>query len=390
MADLLVVGSTPEFAARCASLLRGDGADVGEVRTWPAGQDERVRLLLDVCASEDPAVVVVGDVGGTNEATALTAEFERARPSSRLLLLTDDPEGLRIGRRPAIEVVDVASDDAELRAILEANLGAARFVRARLAAESERLGRLIVVVSPKGGSGKTMLSTSFSEALQSLGAGSIVLVDLDLQFGDTATALQLRPEYSMFDIAKTTGDLDATAVKVFLTPHPSGIFLLAAPDNPADGDRITVERTIEVLEVLRRAFDFVVVDTGAGVDEHALAAIERADDVLALCSMDVASTSSLVKELRILDRLGYTAGRRHLVVNKVAPGLGLRLEDIEELFGMRSEATIVAAPGVAAAMNRGETPVAAEPRSKPAREILALAQGFVAAPDATKRRGWGR
>lgn len=334
--------------------------------------------------------MVVGDVGGTNEATALAAEFERARPSSRLLLLTDDPKGLRIGRRPASEVVDVASDDAELRAILEANLGAARFVRSRLAAESERLGRLIVVVSPKGGSGKTMLSTSFSEALQALGAGSIVLVDLDLQFGDTATALQLRPEYSMFDIAKTTGDLDATAVKVFLTPHPSGIFLLAAPDNPADGDRITVERTIEVLEVLRRAFDFVVVDTGAGVDEHALAAIERADDVLALCSMDVASTSSLVKELRILDRLGYTAGRRHLVVNKVAPGLGLRLEDIEELFGMRSEATIIAAPGVAAAMNRGETPVAAEPRSKPAREILALAQGFVAAPDATKRRGWGR
>lgn len=385
MADLLLVGADAALVERSRLLLADATTAVASARDWPDDLPGRVRTVLDACEAADPSVVLLGTVLSSEDRTVLATEFARARPSTRLLLTVERAEVDAIAGDATYEVVAADADDVEFRTIVEANLRAMRFVRSRLEAPVEQLGRLVVVLSPKGGSGKTMLSTSFAVALQQAGAGSVVLVDLDLQFGDAATAMGLRPEHSMVDVAKTAGTLDATAVKVFLTPHDSGVFLLAAPENPADGDRIAVASTIAVLDVLRRSFDFVVVDTGAGVDEHALAAIERATDLLALCSMDVSSTSNLAKELRILDRLGFVGAKRHLVINRSGARLGLRLEDIEQLMGMRSSATIVTSNAIAAAMNRGEVPVVVEPRSRPSRAIGALAETFV--PEERRRRG---
>jgi pilus assembly protein CpaE len=92
---------------------------------------------------------------------------------------------------------------------------------------------VIVVVSPKGGSGKTTVCANLAVGLAHV-VGSTALVDLALQFGDVASALRLLPASTWAYVAKA-GDIDATALKIFLTAHSSGLYALCAPDLPAHG-----------------------------------------------------------------------------------------------------------------------------------------------------------
>lgn len=379
MADLLLVTPSVAFVQQCRQSLEGTGASLDHV--W-GREGVDAAALLETVGGADPLMVAIGPGLEAADGLGLAAAVERELPEVVVVLFATAADDLwrdaaRAGVRDIIDP-NLAVDD--LRRALVRDLNAARERRIRLTAgQDEQLGRMVTVISPKGGSGKTMVSSSLAVALARLEAGSVVLVDLDLQFGDVPTALRVKPEYSMYELAQAGDEVDTTTVKVFLTPHPSGIFVLAAPATPAEAERISLATAARVLELLRRSFDFVVVDTGAGVDEFALRAIEDSDDVVALCSMDVASTTSLKKELRILDQLGLTTARRLLVVNRVDSGIGLEVGDIEALMGMRAAVRIPRRREVLAAMNQGKAMTEVNPRSEESKAILELGRQVVAA-----------
>ena len=72
--------------------------------------------------------------------------------------------------------------------------------------------------------------------LAAAGTQRVVLVDLDLQFGDVADALQMRPESSIADLHQNGGVVSPTSLKALLVKRGENLFALAAPANPADGD----------------------------------------------------------------------------------------------------------------------------------------------------------
>jgi pilus assembly protein CpaE len=374
--ELLLLTPSPAFVQQCRQALAGTGATLEQ--SW--GATDEARLLTTVREAE-PLIVGIGPGVDGAAAVELAALIDRELPEVVVILFAQGTgdlwrEAARAGVR---DIVDPNVEVPQLRSSLLRILGDARERWEKLnPGGGTRLGQMITVISPKGGSGKTMLSSNLAVSLQREGAGSVVLVDLDLQFGDVPTALLISPEYTMFDLAFAADEVDATTVKVFLSSHPSGVLVLAAPDTPAEAERITIETVDRVLGLLRRSFDVVVVDTGAGVDEFALKAVEDADDVIALCSMDVASSTSLRKELRILDQIGLTSARRHLVINRVDTGLGLTVGDIEALLEMRAVAHVPRKRGVLAAMNQGRALVELSSRSEEAKAILELARHLMA------------
>ena len=158
-----------------------------------------------------------------------------------------------------------------------------------------KTGRVIVVLSPKGGSGKTMVASNLTAALARDVDGSVALVDLDVQFGDAAYALGLVPEHTIGQLAAAP-TLDATTLKVFLTRHePSGAYVLCGAESPEEGESVTDELACRVVELLARDVDYVVVDTPAGLDERTLAVLELATDVVLVSSLDVSSIRNLGK-----------------------------------------------------------------------------------------------
>ena len=335
-------------------------------------------------------VVAVGGDVALDAALELAARFDVERPDlSVLLIASPTPDVLERSLRAGVR--DVVAPDAADADVLAAFDRAADIARRRqdvaapVAPETAR-GRVITVVSPKGGSGKTTTSTNLAIGLARHAPGEVVLVDLDLQFGDAGSALQLDPESTIGDLGSAT-NLDPAAVKVALTAHPSGLFVLCAPESPAEAESITPEQAGATLNILAEQFRYVVVDTDAGLSEHALTAIELSTDLICVCSMDVPSVRGLRKELLALDQLRLTGARRHFLLNRADTRVGLETEDIEATVQLKVDVAIPSSRAVPLSLNQGVPVIESEPRSPAARQFAALVARFVDEPAPTKGRG---
>jgi pilus assembly protein CpaE len=259
-------------------------------------------------------------------------------------------------------------------------------VKANAFAPPSRHTKVIVVVSPKGGSGKTAVSTNLAVALAQRFPGRVVAVDLDVQFGDFGAALSLTPQHTLAQLSRTT-KMDATTVKLFLTLYYNGLYVLAGATDPVDADSVGPQHVSEVLPLLAQNFDYVIVDTPAGLDERTLAAIECATDLLVVSSLDVSSIRSMRKALDALDHIGVSTGR-HLVLNRSDSKVGLDPADAEAALGMNISSSIPSSRDIPLSLNVGTPVVISQPKSAVAKQLQRLADLY--APVADTKSGKGR
>ena len=253
---------------------------------------------------------------------------------------------------------------------------------------SSSAAKVIVVVSPKGGSGKTAISSNLGVALAQRHPGRVVAVDLDVQFGDLGLALALTPERTLAQLARGS-QIDATTVKLHLTSSSYGLFVLAGANDPVDADSVGHAHVSQVLPLLADSFDYVIVDTPAGLDERTLAALECATDVLLVSSLDVTSIRSLRKAHDALDHLGVDAERR-LILNRSDSKVGLDPSDAEDVMGMKIACSIPSSREVPLSLNLGTPVVASEPKSAVAKQLQQLADLYAPADRRPARKGWRR
>ena len=249
-------------------------------------------------------------------------------------------------------------------------------------AAPSRRGRVITVLAPKGGSGKTTVATNLAAGLARLVPDGVALVDLDLQFGDVADALCIQPKHTIGDIRGRAAHLDSAELKMLLTRHESGIHALCAPEDPAAADDVSVDDVGAALQVLAADLPYVVIDTAAGIDDAALTAIERSTDLVLVASMDVPSIRNLRKLLLALDRLGMTAQTRHLVLNRARSKVGIEVIDVEATLGMPVSVAITSSRSVPISTNQGTPLILSDPKSPVARPLNELVGRFADTPAA--------
>lgn len=233
-------------------------------------------------------------------------------------------------------------------------------------------GRTIAVVSPKGGVGKTTIAVNIAMGLTQELPGCVVLVDLDLQFGDVASTLGLEPSYFLENAVAKGAARDTIVLTTTLTRHPSGLLVLAGPQSPATADRVSPTQAGHLLRQLATEFLYVIVDTSPGLLEHTLAVLEEATDVVAVTSMDVSSVRGMRKELDVLTELGLLPESRQVVVNLGDRTSGLTIADIETAIGARVDVVVPRTRAVASANNRGEPVIVGTPRDKASRSLRQL------------------
>jgi pilus assembly protein CpaE len=261
-------------------------------------------------------------------------------------------------------------------------------VKANGYTQQQRHTKVIVVISPKGGSGKTAVSSNLATALAQRHPGRVVVVDLDVQFGDLGLALAIRPEHTLAQLARSS-EVDATTVKLHLTPAQHGLFVLAGAHDPVDAEAIGHAHVSTVVPLLAENFDYVIVDTPAGLDERTLAAVECATDLLLVSSLDVTSIRSLRKALDALNHLGVKA-ERQLVLNRADAKVGLDPSDAEEAIGMKISCSIPSTREIPLSLNLGTPVVVSEPKSLVARQLQQLAQLYSPVEVDKSRKGWRR
>jgi pilus assembly protein CpaE len=354
---------------------------------------ESGQLVTHTLASDmRELLVVVGPDIDTQGACDLAAEVRLQRPEVGVVLLRRRPEvttlgqALRSGIREVVSAEDLTALSAACRRSLDLSLalGGAR------AGRDTRKGRVVTVFSAKGGVGKTTIATNLGVYLASTGS-RVLLVDLDLAFGDVAISLQLSPSRTASDLIPMSGRLDARGLASAVTHHDSGLDTLCAPDAPAEADRIPAATTAQLLVVAQSVYDFIIVDTPPAFTEHVLAAFDVTDTFILIATMDIPAVKNLRIVLDTMNQLGYERQSRVIVLNRADVKVGLKTADIEAVTRQPISVRIPNSLNVPASINRGVAIVVDEPKHPVSAALRDLADAHVrpepetASPSATGR-----
>jgi pilus assembly protein CpaE len=382
MSRVVLAGADEDLA------LRVKQATDGDVHLLPPGRlpSDPGRLFEQLVDGELPDVLVIGPGASPDAVLTLAGRLDVQAPGISVVLISEASQqmwqaAMRSGIRdllpPSASVPEIK--DAVDRAAAAAT-GRRRVLRP--AAETDRYtGRVITIASPKGGVGKTTVSTNLAIGLTESAPQSTVLVDLDVQFGDCASALGLTPEYTLPDAVRGPATEDTMVLKTFLTQHPSGLYAVCGAESPATGDTVTADDVSRLLASLAREFRYVVVDTAPGLSPQTLAALDRASDVVMLTSMDVPGVRGLRKELDVLRELCMIPAGRHVVMNYADPKGGLTVRDVELAIGTGVDVVLPRARTVPASTNRGVPLIQTGRRRDPmVKELRRLVSRFAATP----------
>ncbi|MGH8924427.1 MAG: AAA family ATPase [Acidimicrobiia bacterium] len=257
--------------------------------------------------------------------------------------------------------------------------------------EPREEGQLIVVMSAKGGSGKTVVATNLALLLTRFEGKRVAMVDGDLQFGDVCLVLQLEPRFTLVNAAHEMHHLDAQLLESLLTEHPSGLKVMAAPLEPAFADDISTESLMTVVSLLKENYDYVVVDTASMLDELLLSLLERADVILQVVDMDLPSVKNAKLALETLRLLKFPTSKVKLVLNRSNAKARLDDKEIEGALKMSIAAAIPSDGAVAASMNEGRPVVESAPKSRVAKGFESVAELIVGpVPEPSSAKGFRR
>ena len=323
----------------------------------PDGPDEFLSKLL----GEPPEVLILGPGLDLNETLKHAAVLDLQYPEISVLLAAEQtPELVLAAMRSGVrDILSPAADTNGIRAMVErSSLAAAGRRRGLNPSTGESPiggsgGRVIAVMSPKGGVGKTTIATNIAVGLGKVAPMGVVIVDLDLQFGDVASGLLLDPEHTLTDAVTGAASQDSMVLKTYLTLHSASIYALCGPKNPVEMEGITSAHVTNLLKQLRHEFQYVVIDTAPGLGEHVLAALEQATDAVWVCGMDVPSIRGLRTGFHILNELGLMPESRHVVLNMADGRSGLTVPDVEATIGVPVDVAIPRSRTLPFSTNKG-------------------------------------
>jgi pilus assembly protein CpaE len=346
--------------------------------------DDPAQLPDLVAADRTAQLVLLGPGVPLADALDFARQMRVARPSLGVVLLRDHVDVLVMGEALRAGVREIApSGDADgVRAAISRSLEVSRQMGALSAFPGggvDPAGKLVTVFAGKGGCGKSTLATNLAVALAAGGANRVLLIDLDLSFGDVAIMLQLVPERSMVDAVAMAGRLDETGLRSLLTSYAPGVDALLAPAGPADGERVNRELVAEIIKVARKSFDFIVVDTPPFFSDQVLAALDVSDHYVLIATPDIPSLKNLRLTLDMFDLLEYPKDERIVVLNRSDSRVGLTPSDIERVVRAPIQGHVPSTRDVPVSINRGVPLVTEDPNHPVSKSIRDLAMNRLGA-----------
>ncbi|MFC4064511.1 AAA family ATPase [Actinoplanes subglobosus] len=340
-------------------------------------------------------LVILGATVDLGEALMFTAYQRLQRPLIGVVLIrrTLEPavvlDCLRSGVREIVEEAD--NDGLRAATVRSVDLSKALSSTLRGTTEQAPYARVVTLFAGKGGCGRSMVAANLAVALAG-GGRRVLLFDLDLQFGDVAIMLRLSPERNISGGLSMTGRLDEPGLRSIVSSHRSGLDALLAPPSPAEGERVSREFVVELLDVARPVYDFIVIDTPAVVTDQVLAALDMSDWYIPIVTPDLPTLKSVRLTTEMFDLLDYPKDRRLLVFNRANSEVGLTPADVEEAVGMPFAVQVPSSRDVPVSVNQGEPLTMTDPMHPVSRAIRQLADrcAGIEAPPARSRGLFGR
>jgi pilus assembly protein CpaF len=345
------------------------------------GLDESWRTLQETA----PDLLIVVCSGYSDRTLYFIDSAVKAAPDRPIVVLTTgSPNGFvrRVFESGADDILTLPDSSDQITFALEKAIARRK---GAAVASGIALAPMICILGPKGGTGKTLVSSNLTVALAAAGHKA-TLVDLDLQFGDVGLSLGLRPDKTIYDLARSSGSLDSEKLDAYLMKHGSGARVLLAPTRPDQASVVTVDFLRDLFTTLRTMSDYVIIDTPPGFTPEVIAAIDTSSHVCMVGMLDALSLKNTKLGLETLELMAYNTDRIALVLNRADTRVGITGEDVEAIMGRVPDILIPSDRMIPVSVNEGEPIVLAEDRSGAARAFRALADIYVEAKDEVRER----
>lgn len=185
--------------------------------------------------------------------------------------------------------------------------------------QEARLAPMFAVARSIGGCGATSVATHLAAELAEIAPGSrgVAIVDLDLQFGSVADFMSGDGKGSIVDLLTAEERLDEDLMRSIARQVAGNVWVFAAPEAIPPLESVDTDRLLSVLAMIRRNYDYVILDLPANWTNWALSALSAADVVLLVAELSVGSLRQAKRRLELFDSVGIEKDRIAVVVNRV-------------------------------------------------------------------------
>lgn len=282
-----------------------------------------------------------------------------------------DPDSdilIRAMRSGIREFLQYPIDENEFRAAIMRTA-----MRESLSDENGEKGKVVTVLSGKAGLGATTVAVNLAWALNEKFPGRTLLLDLRRPSGEVPYFLDLKYEYTWGDPMQDISRLDATYLASIVTEHESGLHVLPAPNG---GDKPDPHTLYLILEQLRQAYDFVVVDTDYMDDAELPKEIEHADSIFVTMQLTLPCLARTAKQIENIRSQDPDSERRlSVIANRVTKDSTIAVSDAADVLS-REIKWIIPEDSASAlsALNQGNPLVGTYPKSLASKEIIKIAK----------------
>lgn len=328
------------------------------------GGKDRMRAVAE---QEKPHLMILESVCRDSSELAEVEKVTTQFPDMAVVLLCGNhtPDFLLNAMRAGVrEVLQSPVNAGALEAAVN------RIASKMQGAQVKTAGKVLAFVSCKGGSGSTFLATNFGYQLAA--EKSVLLVDLNLQFGDALTFVHDgKPGSTVADVAHRIDRLDATLLAASTVQVAQNYRILPAPDDPAQAMEIKPEHIDAIINLAVTQYDFVLLDVSRNLDPVAIKAFDRAYRIFPVLQAGLPYLRNAAKLLAVFKSLGYSDEKTELIVNRFEKGSEIGLDDIRRLLGTARMHTVSNSfKEVNASINHGN-PLAEMARSNAVAKALA-------------------
>ncbi len=233
---------------------------------------------------------------------------------------------------------------------------------------------IISLFSTKGGVGKTTIGANLAVSIAGKTNRDVVLVDLDLQFGDLSIMFNINPRNSITEVAHNIEELDESLLEKYLVKHDSGVKILPAPNRPEYAELLTIDHIEKIIDILKKNYDYIIIDTPPFFNDINLSILDMSDQVLLIANLELPTIKNARLSMEVFDSLHHKE-KVKLIVNRSSEELGIQKIDLESTLEWFAVSNIPTDNRlVVSSVNKGTPFVVSHSTSKISHNIYNLAE----------------
>lgn len=345
------------------------------------GESAGGSLALDKIENTSPDIIIMTLGAGDTDVLNLAERIILHRPRTFVVLVAENLDvemmqnAVKVGCH---NIIELPSSPKEFSDYIKSVYNNEK-IRLKSLNEKENLlwsSTVITVFGAKGGLGKSTISANLAVKLAEK-RKKVVLVDLDLQFGDINIFLDIEPKETIIELVQEVITPSIDSVRSYMTVHSSGVHVLCAPRSPEYAELVSPEKVLSLLSLLRSYYDYVIIDTAPSFSEINMTAIESSSLIFFVTGLDISILKNSKLSISLLESLQQTDKVR-VIVNRAVDMSSITINDVQKIIGHPIWAKIPSDYKVSInALNRGIPFVTGVPNSKLSQSINELADILV-------------